>query len=90
MLASFCIAVHHCRYARLSSARRETFYVLKGTLMPSILIELGYITNEDDLLLSDTRRKQLLITIAGALEKYIDIFVRTRGFTKEVFQLEAF
>ncbi len=80
------------RYARLSSARRETFYVLKGTLMPSILIELGYITNEDDLrlLLSDTRRKQLLITIAGALEKYIDIFVRTRGFTKEVFQLEAF
>jgi N-acetylmuramoyl-L-alanine amidase len=57
--------------------KRAFFYVLINTEMPSILAEVGFISNPDEeqLLKKDTYRQ----TIAEALYQGVKKFVETRG-----------
>lgn len=69
---------------RNKPVQNALFYVLKGSLMPSTLIEIGFITNEEDAKFmnnKDTRIKMVKAT-ANGIKKYIKEFENTEGFTK--------
>jgi N-acetylmuramoyl-L-alanine amidase len=52
--------------------RSAAFVVLKSAKVPSILIELGYVTNEDDaeMLKSEKWREKVSGSIVTAIENY--------------------
>ena len=58
------------RYNR--GVRQENFWVLHQTKMPSVLIELGFISNreEEKYLLSDKGQQELALSIFRAFERY--------------------
>lgn len=60
------------------------FWVLKGSVMPAVLIELGFVTNAEDskLLKSDSFKKSMAKSIAKSIKKYVNEFESTSGFTK--------
>ena len=64
--------------------RSALFYVLQGAIMPSVLVEIGYITNKDDITrMADTETQQKIIAaIAEGLAEYIRQFERSDGFTR--------
>ncbi|MEI0476293.1 N-acetylmuramoyl-L-alanine amidase [Brachyspira pulli] len=69
---------------RTKPVQNALFYVLKGAIMPSTLIELGFITNPDDakfMKTKETRLKMVKATAEG-IKKYIELFEKTKGFTK--------
>ncbi|MHA1564715.1 MAG: N-acetylmuramoyl-L-alanine amidase [Alphaproteobacteria bacterium] len=55
--------------------RAAGFAVLKAPDVPSVLIEMGYVTNrnEEKLLLDSAYRKQLSSTIVQAIERYFEV-----------------
>ena len=60
------------------SVRQGPFLVIRETAMPSILIELGFITNkaESDYLASERGRKELAQGIADGFSRYYEKYVR--------------
>ena len=61
-------------YHRSKPVVNALFYVLKGALMPAVLVELGFITNPDDakfLTTKDTRIK-LVKSMAKAIKSYTE------------------
>ncbi|WP_297296605.1 N-acetylmuramoyl-L-alanine amidase [uncultured Brachyspira sp.] len=69
---------------RTKPVQNALFYVLKGAIMPSTLIELGFITNPDDakfMKTKETRLKMVKATAEG-IKQYIELFEKTKGFTK--------
>ena len=60
------------------SVRQGPFLVIRETAMPSILIELGFITNkaESDYLASQSGRKELARGIADGFSRYYEKYVR--------------
>lgn len=69
---------------RTKPVQNALFYVLKGAIMPSTLIEIGFITNPDDakfLKNKETRLKMVKATAKG-VKKYIELYDDTKGFTK--------
>lgn len=61
-------------YHRSKPVVNALFYVLKGALMPAVLVELGFITNPDDakfLTTKDTRIK-LVKSMAKAIKNYTE------------------
>ena len=60
------------------SVRQGPFLVIRETAMPSILVELGFITNkaESDYLASQSGRKELARGIADGFSRYYEKFVR--------------
>jgi N-acetylmuramoyl-L-alanine amidase len=60
------------------------FYVLKAAKMPSVLVEIGFVTNKDESerLLQPDYRKRIARGIAEGLDDFITLFQRTEGFTK--------
>lgn len=69
---------------RTKPVQNALFYVLKGAIMPSTLIELGFITNPDDAKFMKTKETRLKMVKAAAegIKKYIELFEKTEGFTK--------
>ena len=69
---------------RTKPVQNALFYVLKGAIMPSTLIELGFITNPEDAKLMSTKETRLKMVKATAdgIKKYIEVFEKTEGFTK--------
>ncbi|ACN85042.1 N-acetylmuramoyl-L-alanine amidase [Brachyspira hyodysenteriae WA1] len=69
---------------RTKPVQNALFYVLKGAVMPSTLIELGFITNPDDAKFMNTKETRLKMVKATAegIKKYIELFEKTKGFTK--------
>ena len=70
--------------------KSELFYVLKGVLMPSILIEVGFISNKNDLeFITDVKnRRHLTDSIASGIIEYEKDFEKTIGFSQNLFLLE--
>ncbi len=60
------------------------FYVLRGALMPSVLIEIGFLTNADDvkLIKSADFKKQFTNALADSVVDYVNNFEKTKGFTE--------
>ncbi|WP_367173840.1 N-acetylmuramoyl-L-alanine amidase [uncultured Brachyspira sp.] len=69
---------------RTKPVQNALFYVLKGAIMPSTLIELGFITNPDDAKFMNTKETRLKMVKATAegIKQYIEVFEKTEGFTK--------
>ncbi|WP_297205446.1 N-acetylmuramoyl-L-alanine amidase [uncultured Brachyspira sp.] len=69
---------------RTKPVQNALFYVLKGAIMPSTLIELGFITNPEDAKLMSTKETRLKMVKATAdgIKKYIEVFEETKSFTK--------
>lgn len=65
--------------------RTDMFYVLRGVLMPSLLIELGFLSNKKDMNYFNhpAKRRKLLKVIANSIFDYIKIYKKTRGFTEK-------
>jgi N-acetylmuramoyl-L-alanine amidase len=61
------------------------FYVLKAVKMPSVLVEIGFVTNRDEVkkMLTPDYRKKVARGIAEGIADFVDTFVRTEGFTKQ-------
>jgi len=75
-------------YTRLGVKNRGTkaarFYVLKGARMPSVLVEVGFISNtaEAKRLKDSSYREQLAKAIAEGIISYKKKYETTEGFTK--------
>ena len=76
--------------SHMRGVKSELFYVLKGTLMPAVLIEVGFISNKKDLeLLTDSiQRKHLTRAIAKGILQYEKEFNRSSGFSSQFFLLD--
>jgi len=59
------------------------FYVLKASKMPSVLVEIGFVTNrgESHRLTKQEYQRKIARGIADGIEDFIDLFRRTEGFT---------
>ncbi len=66
------------------TVKSALFYVLKGALMPAILIEIGFITNKEDVeLMTNSKFKdEFSKSVANAVEKFIKDFEDTKAFTQ--------
>ena len=69
---------------RNKPVQNALFYVLKGSIMPSTLIEIGFITNEEDAKFMNTKETRIKMVKATALgiKKFIKEFEDTKGFIK--------
>ena len=69
---------------RNKPVQNALFYVLKGSLMPSTLIEIGFITNEEDAKFMNTKETRIKMVKATAtgIKKFIKEFEESKGFTK--------
>lgn len=73
------------------SVRQGPFLVIRETAMPSILIELGFITNkaESDYLASESGRKELARGISDGFSRYYKKYVRATGTKQQKRQKET-
>ncbi|MBN2049971.1 MAG: N-acetylmuramoyl-L-alanine amidase [Spirochaetales bacterium] len=64
--------------------KEETWFVVRDARMPSVLIEMGFVTNEEEArLLSDPEYlKKAGRGIYNGVSEFIDTFERTSGFTE--------
>lgn len=71
-------------FKRNKPVQNALFYVLKGSIMPSTLIEIGFITNEEDAKFMNTKETRIKMVKATAtgIKKFIKEFEDTKGFTK--------
>ena len=86
LLANFIQNGINTQVGKLSKARglkAENFAVVRNAMMPSILIETGFISNEKEaeLLVDDGYLKKMSLGIYNGLQAFITHFERTRGFT---------
>ncbi|TXJ36795.1 N-acetylmuramoyl-L-alanine amidase [Brachyspira aalborgi] len=67
---------------RNKPVQNALFYVLKGSIMPSTLIEIGFITNEEDAKLMNTKETRIKMVKATALgiKKFIKEFEASASF----------
>lgn len=67
-----------------SSIKSARFYVLKGAEMPSVLVELSYLSNrtEEKNLKDSSYRQKLADGIAAGIIRYKDEYERTNGFSQ--------
>ena len=78
-----CDAVKNSLITRNRGVKTARFYVLKFTRIPSILIEVGYLSNKfEELKLKDSSyADRMADVIAKGVLTYRDKYERTEGFT---------
>ncbi len=64
--------------------REESWFVVRNAKMPSILIELGYVTNFDEALLlsQESYLQKLSLGIYTGIRNFVQTFENTKGFTE--------
>ena len=69
---------------QVSFIRGAPFYVLAYTEMPSVLIEMGYITNPNDLnvMQSDKFIESFAVSVSSGIEQFIKEYTISEGFKK--------
>ncbi len=67
---------------RNKPVQNALFYVLKGSIMPSTLIEIGFITNEEDAKFMNTKetRTKMVKATASGIKKFIKKFEASASF----------
>ena len=77
--SNFATAVQSQLVAQLPNARKEAnggdYYILKGCGLPAVLVECGYLTNEEEeaLLMSDEYKSKVAYSIMCGVVKYFDL-----------------
>lgn len=64
--------------------KRANFFVLKYNTVPSVLVEVGYMSNSGEAknLMNDSYQNKLAIGIYTGISRYIEEYNATEGFTK--------
>jgi len=64
--------------------REESWFVVRKAKMPSILIELGYVTNKEEAarLADQAYLQKLVLGIYTGIRSFVSNFESTRGFTE--------
>ncbi|MBM3255613.1 MAG: N-acetylmuramoyl-L-alanine amidase, partial [Candidatus Omnitrophica bacterium] len=67
-----CSSVGSNLNTRVIGTKSANFYVLKGTSMPSILVEIGFLSNpsEERMIRNSSYRQQVASAIASAISEY--------------------
>ena len=80
------VASEVTEYSVNRGIKSDSFYVLKGTLMPSSLLEIGFLSNKKDLeFLSDQQKRLKVVNaIVNGILEYIALFNKTSGFRKNI------
>ena len=60
--------------AKFLGSKKARFYVLRNTMIPSVLVETGFLTNprEEKLLKTNEYRQELAEHLAHIIEDYVD------------------
>ncbi|HBE01671.1 MAG TPA: hypothetical protein DC049_04255 [Spirochaetia bacterium] len=60
------------------------FYVLQGVLMPSVLVEIGFISNKSDIeyIASPDNHQEIMKAVSRGIRTYIELFEKSNGFTE--------
>ena len=63
--------------------KEEEWFVVRNANMPSVLVELGFVTNEEEakLLFDKNYLRKLSLGIYNELTAFVTHFERSRGFT---------
>jgi N-acetylmuramoyl-L-alanine amidase len=63
--------------------KAEEWFVVRNARMPSVLVELGFVTNEEDsrLMTNDTHLKKFSGAIYNGIMDFVTMFERSGGFT---------
>jgi N-acetylmuramoyl-L-alanine amidase len=63
--------------------KAEEWFVVRNARMPSVLVELGFVTNEEDarLMIDDTYLKNFSEAIYTGIRDFVTMFERSGGFT---------
>ncbi|MEK6793823.1 MAG: N-acetylmuramoyl-L-alanine amidase, partial [Spirochaetota bacterium] len=69
---------------RTKPVQSALFYVLKGVLMPAVLVETGFVTNPQDakLITDKSYQAEMANSIAAGIVRYVRLFEKTKGFTE--------
>jgi len=69
--------------AKARGIKAEEWFVVRNSNMPSVLIELGFVSNEEEALKlnSDQYLKKVTLGIYNGISAFISHFERSRGFT---------
>ena len=64
--------------------KEESWFVVRNAKMPSVLLELGFISNRDEAfqLQKDSYLKKLALGVYNGICAFIDQFESTKGFTE--------
>ena len=64
--------------------REESWFVVRNARMPSILIELGFVTNPEEaaLLAQEQYLQKLAVAIYTGVRSFVHAFEKTKGFTE--------
>lgn len=83
MAASLCESMQRDSIGKNRGVKSARFYVLKGVRSPSVLIEVGFISNssEESKLRSTSFRKQIAQALAKGIINYKQRYEETEGFT---------
>lgn len=75
-------------YPTKRGSKPSTFFVLKGSLMPSVLVEVGFLSNKEDLKVIEdkNKRNEIIKRIVESLQYYFLFFEQTDGFKKVFWQ----
>ena len=81
--------IHHevKNYTINRGLKTDLFYVLKGVLMPAVLLEIGFISNKKDLefITTKSNRQKLIESTANGILKYVKTFEKHQGFSEKIF-----
>lgn len=71
-------------HRRNPPVKSALFYVLRGALMPSVLIEIGFLTNPDDakLITSSSFKSKFTTALSDSVAEYVNNFEKTKGFSQ--------
>jgi N-acetylmuramoyl-L-alanine amidase len=63
--------------------KAEDWYVVKNARMPSVLVELGFVTNEADALLmtNETHLQKFSQALYKGITQFVTVFEHSGGFT---------
>ena len=64
--------------------KEESWFVVRNAKMPSVLIEVGFVTNRDEVQLLADRKHLMKLSegIYNGLVRFVNYFERTKGFTE--------
>ena len=86
LISKFVLEGIEGQVGKLSSSRgmkANDWFVVKNSMMPSVLLEIGFLTNETEarLLADESYLKKVALGVYNGLQAFVSHFERSRGFT---------